>query len=85
MNILNKTEFAIFSFLMWTNITNQNLFIFTAAGVVPCGGCKCLPIHHCSADYIFWSFGIIEFIFSQSFENRVPLKPVLGCMAVVAH
>ena len=37
---------------------------------------KHLPVHHHSADYMFWSFGIIGFILSQ-FENRVPLKPVL--------
>ena len=23
---------------------------------------KCLPVHHYSAAYTFWSFGIIEFI-----------------------
>ena len=33
--------------------------------VMLCGGCKCLPVHHHSADYIFWSFGIIEFILSH--------------------
>ena len=38
---------------------------------------KRLPVHHHSSGYIFWSFGITEFIFSV-FENRVPLKPVLG-------
>ena len=40
-------------------------------------GVKRVPIHHYSADYIFWSFGIIGLILSQ-FENRVPLKPVQG-------
>ena len=40
-------------------------------------------VHHRSADYIFWSFGIIEFILSY-FENRVPLKSVLGGVASVA-
>ena len=34
---------------------------------------KRLPIHHYSADYIFW------------FENKILLKPVLGGMAGVAH
>ena len=38
---------------------------------------KCIPVHHQSADYIFWSFGVIGLIPSQ-FENRVPLKLVLG-------
>ena len=44
---------------------------------------KRLPVHHHSADYIFWSYGIIEFI-SSYFENRVLLKPVLGGVASVA-
>ena len=41
---LNKIEFDIFVSLMWSllpkDLTNQNLFIFIAAGVVPCGGRK---------------------------------------------
>ena len=45
---------------------------------------KCVPIHHHSAHYIFWSFGIIEFIFSH-FENRVLHKPVLREIVGVAH
>ena len=36
------------------------------------------------ADYIFWSFGIVELILSYS-DNRVLLKPVLGGVASVAH
>ena len=31
----------------------RTYFIFTAAGFVPCGGCKTSPVHHHSADYIF--------------------------------
>ena len=38
---------------------------------------KGLPVHHYSADYIFWSFGIIEFIFSH--------LPVLRGEVGVAH
>ena len=38
---------------------------------------KRLLVHNHNADYIFWSFGIIKRILSQ-FENKVPLKPVLG-------
>ena len=34
-------------FLMWSllpmELINENLFIFTAAGVVPCGRCKISP------------------------------------------
>ena len=44
MNRLNKTEFATFILMMCSllpkDLTNQNLFIFTAAGVVPCGDRK---------------------------------------------
>ena len=61
-----KTEFAIFISSMRSlfprDLFNQNLFIFTAASVVPCGGRKMSPRHHHhNADYIFFSFGIIEF------------------------
>ena len=37
-----------------------------------------------SADYIFWSFGTIEFVY-RYFINRVLLKPVLGGMATVEN
>ena len=47
MDRRNKTEFAIYISLMWSlfprNLTNQNLCIFTAAGIVPCGGRKTSP------------------------------------------
>ena len=47
MNRRNKTEFAIYISLMWSlfprNLTNQNLCIFTAAGIVPCGDRKTSP------------------------------------------
>lgn len=45
----------------------QSIHIFTAAGIVPCCGCETFPAHvyHNSADYIFWSFEIIENIQSQ--------------------
>ena len=36
-------------------------------------------VHHHSADNIFWSFGIFEFI-QIHFENRFLLQPVLGDM-----
>ena len=38
---------------------------------------KRLTVLHHSADYIFISFEIIEPIM-VTFENRIPLKPVLG-------
>ena len=60
--------------------------ILFAAGAVPCGGRKTPPppVHHHSANYIFWSFEIIGLILSY-FENRVPLKPVLGAWAVLQY
>ena len=45
---------------------------------------KRLPIHQYSADYIFWSFRITGLIPSH-FENRDPLKPLLGTWAVLHH
>ena len=45
---------------------------------------KVLLIHHHIAGYIFWSFRIIEFIYSH-FENRILFKSVLGGFAGVAH
>ena len=45
---------------------------------------KRLPVYHHSADFIFWSFGTIEFILSH-LKIRVPLKPVQGGVADVAH
>ena len=50
---------------------------------------KRLPVHHHSADSIFWSFRIIGPILTQ-FENRVPPKPVLGghgqcCTVTLLH
>ena len=49
---------------------------------------KLLPVHNYSADYIFWSFGIIELFLSQ-FGKRVPLNPVRGlrggALAVLNH
>ena len=51
----------VFSFLP-KDFTIQNLLIFTATGVVPCDGRKCLPVHRHGAGYIFWSFVINEFL-----------------------
>ena len=46
---------------------------------------KSLPVHHYKTDYIFWTFGIIEFIFSHlKIEFRL-IKPVLGGVVGVAH
>ena len=59
-------------------------FIFTAAGLCRVAAIKRIPVHHYSAHYIFWSFGIIGLIRSQ-FETRVPLKPVLGRAWAVLH
>ena len=45
------------------------LLVFCRVAVV-----KRLPIHHHNADYIFWFFRIIEFVYS--------LKPELGAMTL---
>ena len=48
INRLNKTEYAIFIFVVDVVLASegsktQNLFIFTAAGVMPFGGSKTSP------------------------------------------
>ena len=68
----NHTVPGIFS-----PVTFQNVFIFTAAYIVPCGSSKMSPVHRNSIDYIFLSFWIIGFILSY-FENRILLKLVPG-------
>ena len=51
---------------------------------VPCGALKSLPVFHLSADYIFWSFGIIEHML-VCFEHTILLKPALGGGREIAH
>ena len=84
MNRVSENDSAFFISFVYSllpkYLTIQNLFILTAAGAVPCGGRKTSR----RADYIFSSFGIIEFIYSH-FENRILLKPVLGGVASFAH
>ena len=59
----------------------RTYFIFTAAAVVPCGSRKTSPCISSSCRlYIFWSFGLIL----SQFENRVPLKQLLGGVGSVA-
>ena len=79
---LDKTEYMYVIFVslicsLLPKALHSGTVIFTAAAVVPCGARKRLPVHHHSEDYIFWSCPITGLTFSQ-FENRVPLKPVLG-------
>ena len=81
MNRLSKTEFAIFVPLM-CSLLPENLYselILSSLKPVLClvAAVKCLPVHHHSVDYTFWSFGILGPILSE-FENRVPLMAVLG-------
>ena len=65
MNRLNTTESAIFIYLVYPllpwDLTIQNLFPLQ---MVLCrmAAVKRLPVHHHSVNYIFLSFGIIEFI-----------------------
>ena len=42
----------------------------------------CLPVHHHSAEYIFWSFGVIGLIL-RYLEKIVLLKRVLGVWPVL--
>ena len=78
----SKTESAFFRFfdvlLAFRGPSFITNLIFTAAGLVPCDGRTTSPrTSSWSRLYIFWSSGIILLILSQ-FENRVPLKLVLG-------
>ena len=87
MKRLNKTESAIFASMM-CSLLPKDLpleLILSSVQLVSCRvvAVKRLSVHHHSADYIFCSFGIIGLILSQ-FENRVPLKPVLGEVGSVA-
>ena len=70
--------------LLPEDLANQNLFIFTAAGIVPCGGHKTSSRTSLHADYFFWSFerSLNSFLVVK---NRVPLKPVLEGVAGVSH
>ena len=63
MNRFSKNEFAIFISLLPKDITNQNLFIFTGAGVVPCGGRKTFSRISPYCSVYFWSFERDEVIF----------------------
>ena len=62
------------------HLSNQNLYNFTATDVVPCEGPHTSHHHHRSADYIFWSFGVIEFILVNR-KKYFFIKPVLGGVA----
>ena len=90
-NRLNTTESPIFIYLAYSllprDLTIQNLFFSTAAGVVPCVTVKHSPppsVHHHSADYIFWSFGINDFILKVEFClpwcSVVHFRPGPGCL-----
>ena len=55
--LLNKTCFSFFNSLMWflipKDLTYPNLFLFTAAGVVPCGGRKNVSAYSIIVQIIF--------------------------------
>ena len=64
MNSFNTAESALYMYLAYLSrpkdLTIQNVFMSTAAGVVPCGGRKTSPIHPHSADYIFVPLGSLS-------------------------
>ena len=81
MNTLNKTESASFVSLM-CSLLPEDLYselILSSLQLLLCrvAAVKRLPVHHHSADYIFWSFRVIGLILSH-IKNIVPLGPVLG-------
>ena len=88
MNRLNKTKSAIFDSLMCSllpeNLHSELILSSLRLVLSHVTAVKHLPVLQHSADYIFWSFGIIGLILSQ-FENRVPLKLVLGVRVVLNH
>ena len=55
-------------YLLPDDLTIQNLFILLQLVLCRVAAVQGLPVHHHSADYNFWFFGIIEFIDSD-FEN----------------
>ena len=76
MNRLNKSESAIFVSLVCSLLPEDlhSELILSSSHLALCR----LPVQHHSEYYILLSFGIIGLILCK-FENRVPLKPVLGC------
>ena len=66
---LTQLNSLLFSFL-WCIPCFQRILLFrtylSLLQLVLCrvAAVKCLPVHHHSADYIFWSFGITGFILS---------------------
>ena len=84
---LDKTKFAILVSLVRSMLLKDlhSELILASLQLVLCRmtEIKRFSIYHHSADYIFWSFGLIRFIRSQ-FENKVPLQPVLVDVGSVA-
>ena len=81
---LDKTKFAILVSLVCSMLLKDlhSELILSSLQLVLCRmtEIKRFPVYHHSADYIFWSFGLIP---SPS-ENKVPLKPVLVDVGSVA-
>ena len=71
------------SFLWYILCFKKNFFIFTAAGVVPCGTTsKRFLVYHQTASYMSWSFGFTEFSLS-SFEIEFHISRCLGAWPVL--
>ena len=66
------------------NLKSERILISLQLMLCRKAAVKCLHVYHLSADYIFSGpFGIIGLILNQ-FENKAPLKPVLGVVGRVA-
>ena len=67
------------------DVTFQNSYLFSLQlKLCRVAAVKILLVHHHSADYIVFSFGIIGFILCD-LENIILLKPTLGGVVSVDH
>ena len=91
-----KFRFAIFFSLVYSmfpkDLIIQNSFVFIATDIVQHCGRKSPPpppppVHHYRKDYIFWSFGIIGFIFSYLEKRILPVLEgmVRFCIFITGH
>ena len=83
-----KTESAIFISLVYSLFPEylRSELILSSLQLMLCrmAAVKRLLVHHDSADSIFLVLCDFFWLILSQFENRVPLKPVLGCVGSVA-